>query len=426
MNCHIIFINLSRMSRNPMKRFILATFIFALTLVSCNQRPDDDPANNPRQPVSLTTKSAEFVQKGAAFNLQFLERIDAASAVDYIVSPLSMQFLLGMILDGGRGETADEICSVLGYGQGEVGAVNEYCLSMLRQLPTLDKKTTLNIANAIFVDDGWPLLDSYKGAVKQYYQAEVSNLDFSNGDASLKAINGWCSQHTNGLVPKILDDVDPNMLAYLLNAMYFKGQWKEKFPKSATTQTLFTTGSGTQKQVPMMKLVKNFGYQSDDIFRAVRLPYGNGAFSMTVFLPQTGHTLKEVVKRLKAIGWSGAESMASSEVDLWLPRFETKYHIKLNDILSQMGMPRSFDPEKADFKAMSAYALYLSFVQQDAVIKVDEEGSEAAVVSSAGMMKETAVGPGNLVIFHADEPFLYVITEASTGAILFAGRYSGD
>jgi serpin B len=145
---------------------------------------------------------------------------------------------------------------------------------------------------------------------------------------------------------------------------------------------------------------------------------------MTVFLPLEGFTTADVIKNLKSVGLDAVRYMSNYEVDLWLPRFETTYHIKLNDILSEMGMPSSFDSSKADFTAMSAYAAYLSFVQQDAVIKVDEEGSEAAVVSSAGMMKNAA-GPVDHVVFHADHPFLYMITESSTGAVLFAGRYSG-
>ena len=115
--------------------------------------------------------------------------------------------------------------------------------------------------------------------------------------------------------------------------------------------------------------------------------------------------------------------MHPGEVDLWIPRFETTFHVNMNDMLIAMGMPSAFNPGKADFKAMSNDALCLSFVQQDAVIKVDEEGSEAAVISSAGIEKATAVGPGSFVVFHADHPFLYLITEASTGAVLFAGRY---
>ena len=135
--------------------------------------------------------------------------------------------------------------------------------------------------------------------------------------------------------------------------------------------------------------------------------------------------MADVISWLQKADWDKFRSSVSSyEVDLRLPRFETKYHIKLNDILSAMGMPSSFDPAKADFLGMSQYALCLSFVQQDAVIKVDEEGTEAAAISSAGMMKNTSIGPSEPVSFHADHPFLYLITEASSGAILFAGRYS--
>lgn len=401
------------------KVFLVAAL---LAVVSCEKDPGDN--NNPYKGLDLTTKSVEFVEEGNAFSFDFINRVNASTEKDYIISPLSMQFLLGMILDGAQGDTADEICQVLGYGKGEVEAVNEYCLSMLQQLPKLDKKTTLNIANAIFVDDGWPLLDSYKADVSRYYDAAVSNLDFADGKGSLKAINGWCADHTNGMIPKILNEVSTEMLAYLLNAMYFKSQWLEKFPKANTSDEPFKTASGAKRTVKMMKMEKSLGYAETDVYKAVRLPYGNGAFSMTAFLPLEGYSLSDVTAMLGKQAGSDFRPHFDCEVDLWLPRFETKFHINLNDLLSEMGMPRSFD-ERADFKGMSQYALYLSFVQQDAVIKVDEDGAEAAVVSSAGMMKETSVGPGDHVVFHANEPFLYVISETSSGAVLFAGRYGG-
>ena len=147
---------------------------------------------------------------------------------------------------------------------------------------------------------------------------------------------------------------------------------------------------------------------------------------MLVILPQGGKTLADVTSDLRTADWNGfLQQMVTCDVDLWLPKFETKYSKKLNDILSDMGMPSAFSSIAADFKAMSDDALCLSFVKQDAVIKVDEEGTETAVVSSAGMMA-TSAGPGEHIVFHADHPFLYLITESSTGAILFAGRYGGE
>lgn len=409
-----------------MKQFGLWAAAAALMISGVSCEKIDDPANNPYKALELSTRSTEFARQGNTFAFDFLDRINTVEEGDYIISPLSMQFLLGMLLDGALGETADEICDVLGYGAGEVDAVNEYCLSMLEQLPSLDKKTKLSIANAIFVNDKYPLLDTYKSTVGQFYQAEVSNLDFSKGAASLKAMNGWCSKKTNGLIPKVVDTVSGDMLAFLFNAMYFKGEWKEKFPKMNSADETFTTEDGAKKKVRMMKNEKNYAYQDNDDFRVVRLPYGNGAFSMLVILPQAGKTTDDVAVALKSCDWDAfMQSMVSCHVDLWLPKFETKYSKKLNEILAEMGMPSAFDAKKADFKAMSDYALCLDFVKQDAFIKVDEEGTEAAVVSSAGMMLGMAM-PGQHVVFHAEQPFLYLITESSSGAILFAGKYSGE
>ena len=385
----------------------------------------DTSKSNPYKALELSTKSAALAHQGNTFAFAFIDRVNDATADDYIISPLSMQFLLGMILNGAQGATADEICKVLGYGAGEVDDVNTYCLAMLQQLPDLDKKTKLSIANALFVNQNYSLLSNYKQTVGMFYEAEVTNLDFSKNAAATREINNWCSDHTNGLVPEILENVNPNILTYLLNAMYFKSEWKQKFSKSNTGQEPFTNESGAQKKVLMMKTEKNFSYQDNEVLRAVRLPYGNGAFSMTVILPAEGKKLSDVTDYLNGENWDAfVKTMVGCDVDLWLPKFETKYHIKLNDILSAMGMPLSFDPYRADFKAMSSLALCLDFVQQDAVIKVDEEGTEAAVVSSAGMLAMSAA-PGQHVVFHADRPFLYLITETSTGAVLFAGRYSG-
>ena len=409
-----------------MKHFAIISVMTAIIIgsVSCEKIGGDNPKNNPYKKLELTTRSAEIARQGNDFAFSFIDRVNDATPENYIISPLSMQFLLGMILNGAQGQTADEICSVLGYGSGEVDAVNEYCQSMLQQLPNMDKKTKLAIANSIVVNQKYTLLNSYKETVVKYYDAEVANMDFSDNAGTTKRINKWCSDHTNGLIPEIIKSVDPNMLAYLMNAMYFKSQWGQKFPKGNTSSETFTAWDGTKTSVPMMKNEKSFFYQDNDVLRAVRLPYGNGVYSMMVILPVEGKTLADVTNYLNSKKWEGfVSSMVSCHVDLWLPKFETRFHIELNEILSAMGMPSAFDIIKADFKAMSDNALCLGIVQQDAVIKVDEEGTEAAAVSSTN--KFEAAAPGAHIVFHADHPFLYFITETSTGAILFAGKYSG-
>ena len=397
----------------------------AVTLILCASCNTINEKTNPNKPLELSTRATKFVEDGHSFSFDFLDQINSATDQDYIISPLSMQFLLGMILNGATDETSKEICDVLGYGAGEVDAVNEYVSSMLKQLPEMDRKTTLTIANAIFVDDGWPLKKEYVNAVEKSYDAKVANLNFADEARALKTINGWCSDHTNRMIPKVLDSVDPNMLAYLLNAIYFKSQWKEKFPKGNTADEDFTNEAGVKGKVKMMKQEKKHPYTENDIFQAVSMSYGNGVYAMVALLPQPGHTVAEITKYLRNNDWPDLRrGMFTCQVDLWLPRFETKFGMKLNELLSAMGMPRAFDPDLAQFKAMSDYAGYLDFVRQDAAIKVDEEGTEAAAVSSAGMMKETAAAPPERAVFHADHPFIYLITENSTGAVLFAGRYA--
>ena len=174
--------------------------LFVMTATSCEKEDPLPLGDNTYTPMELSTKAAGFVQKGSTFSFDYIDRVNKEAKGDYVVSPLSMQFLLGMLLDGANGETAAQIANVLGYGAGEVDEVNKFCLSMLEQLPKLDNLTKLNIANAIFLDDGWPLNKNYVKTVGKYFKAEVSNLDFSNNDASLKAINGWASKQTNGLV----------------------------------------------------------------------------------------------------------------------------------------------------------------------------------------------------------------------------------
>ncbi len=416
-----------------MKRIILAIALSAMACVSCEktagQKPNPEestevnPEENPLNKIELDTRSEAFVQRGKSFAFEFVRRVNEGRKKSFVISPLSMQFLLGMILDGARGETADEICRVLGYEAGDVQAADAFALSMLEQLPAVDKETTLSIADAVFVNNRCSILDSYRTSVVQNYDATVSDLDFSDVGEATNRINQWCSDHTNGMITHVLDQVDATVLAYLMNAVYFKSRWKEPFPADATSQEKFLDEEGKESTVPMMKNAGSFLYQENEHFSAVRLPYGNGAFQMTVILPQKGRTVQDVVSVLDAHGWSEITDLGfMREVDVWLPRFETKFHIDLNQLLIEMGMPTAFEELKADFGAMSPQALFLSQVMQDAVIKVDEEGTEAAAVST-GMF---ATSVPQYSTFHADHPFLYLITESSTGAILFAGKFSGE
>ena len=405
--------------------FLMASLGLLAASVSCGKIGGDDAKTNPYKPLELSSKSAEILQKGHSFSLDFLDRVDSSVRTNYVVSPLSMQFLLGMVLNGANGETADEICTVLGYGRGEKEAVNEYCYSMLSQLPVMDKKTDLGIANALFADNSLPVLSSYKTTVSKYYRPEIANLDFSDRRNSLNTINRWCSENTKGMIDNMIDELDPNVSLYLFNALYFKGMWQEKFNKASTASELFTCESGQKTRLAMMKQKQDHPYAENEVFQSVSLSYGNSAYTMTVLLPKPGYGTSDVISFLKEIGWDEFRySLHSSEVDLWLPRFETAYKFEAKKILSEMGMNLAFE-SGADFSALSENPLFLQFVNQNAVIRVDEEGTEAAAITEGGF-GEMAPPPIPSATFHADHPFLYLISERGTGAILFAGKFCGQ
>ncbi len=410
-----------------MKNILILSLMISFPFFgSCaTQKPvtNDDES----KPIVLDEHETTYAAAGNDFTFRFLSQIDSVEQKDWFVSPLSLQFLLGMVLDGADGATADEICQTLGYPAGETEAIDAYCRKMLSELPRRDKATKLTLANAIFFNKQMEIRPSYRKRVEKAYDAEIESLDFKNKDKTLGIINGWCDKKTNGLIPSVLSDVDPDMLAYLLNALYFKGTWMYPFNKRSTQEETFYLESGETKQVPMMKKERKFSYSENEICQRVRLPYGEGAFTMYVLLPKKGHSVADIIASLDADSWKDLRKRMYSDtkINLWLPPFETRYHIRLNDILCDMGMPTAFS-KMADFKEMSKDALWLDFVQQDAVIKVDEEGSEAAAVTVGGMMGATAIPePPKVIDFHADHPFLYMIVEGNTGSILFAGKYTG-
>ena len=379
------------------------------------------------QTVELTQEQKEMASTGNDFAFRFLQQIDKNEQNDWFVSPVSLQFLLNVILNGAQDGTADEIARTLGFEASQLKDINDFSRAMLSRLPQLDPATKLTIGNAVFVNQMYPIEKKYRNLVEKYYDAEVRNLDFKNEKATLGAINGWCDKQTEGLIPAVLESVNPDMFAYLLNALYFKGAWTWPFDARWTEERPFRLESGQEKQVKMMMKERKFAYSENDLCQQVCLPYGNCSFSMYVLLPKEGHTVTEVLASLSGESWKEMRRRmyADDKVNLWLPRYETRYHVKLNDILKEMGMPGSFKPG-ADFKAMSRNADFLDFVMQDAVIKVDEKGSEAAAVTTAGMMGATAVPiPPKVIDFHCDHPFLYIISEATTGAVLFAGEYTG-
>lgn len=384
-----------------------------------------------RQSVQLTPEQRVFVKDNNKFSMNFLKTVNEGnqSGNSFVFSPLSITYVLGMVNDGSTGTTEKELEETLGFHSGGIKAVNEYCKNLIENLPKADKNVTLDIANAIFLNKRYSLKEQFRQDMKRYYDAQAEALDFGSPE-TLKHINGWCKEKTNGMIPSIIENVDVNMVSYLLNAIYFKADWAAKFDPKNTRNETFTTERGG-KEMPMMHQDVYISYLKNETFSAVRIPYGNQMWSMTVMLPEEGKTTDDVINLLAQDDWKEFDNSLYQpyEVNLSLPRFETSSSTDdmaggLISLLKKMGIRKVFDKENMEIVNIANTPLYIGMMRQKAAIKVNEKGSEAAAVTVAGMLN-TAVEEFPKADFHANRPFVYVISEASSGVILFVGKFNG-
>jgi len=299
-----------------------------------------------------------------------------------------------------------------------VSNINEYYKLMQTTLPTIDPTTKLSIANSLWYRTGFPVKSDFLQINSDYFNAYVRELDFSQAWAK-DTINNWCSKKTNKLIPSIIDNISSDMRMYLINAVYFKGIWRQKFEIKNTSEANFTNELGTVVKVNMMSQTDTFAYAQDNYAKYLDMPYGNKAFSMTIILPNEEKTTADVLNFLTPANWNNALSaMTKSEVMVKIPRFKVENKFKLNSVLKSMGMSLAFS-DFADFSNISVQSLMISEVLHKTYVVVNEEGTEAAAVTSVGMMTTSMPVVKEFIV---NKPFLYVIREKSTGVILFIGK----
>jgi len=446
--------------------FLLAAMALGSLMLSCSSSDEDIDLGEGKAvvnmlsepiPIELTPEQKVFAGDNNQFTLNFLKTVNEVdlSGKSFIYSPLSITYVLGMVNDAATGQTEKELEETLGFHEGGIQAVNEYCKKLIEGLPKVDDKVTLNIANAIFVNNYYTLKEPFHKDMQTYYDAKAEALNFSSPQ-TLDQINSWCNEKTKGMIPTILDEVDPAIVSYLLNAIYFKADWSSKFDQKNTKEEGFTTEKGETK-LPMMHQKVLIQYVNNGMFSAVKIPYGNNMWNMMVMLPEEGFTTDHIINHLAGLGLNGVEgafceiedgiatmsvkSFSPHEVDLKLPRFETSSDtddIKsetngitdgLIGLLQRMGIKRVFADGSAEIPNMcEGYNLYIDMMRQKAKIKVNEEGSEAAAVTVAAMTYKSASAPKEYpkATFHANRPFVYVIREASSDVILFVGKFTGQ
>ena len=379
----------------------------------------------PAQSIDIPVALAPRISQGNMFAFDlFYKILQTTNEKNVFISPLSVDFALGMTLNGANSITKQEMKNVLHHSGLTDTQINEYYQLMLNTLPSIDPTTKLNIANSIWYRKGFQFYQSFLDINAKYFNAEISSLDFSSPTA-LKTINDWCAKKTNNLIKNPLNKIDVNDVMYLINAIYFKGIWISQFEKKNTAKAPFNNENNSQSRVDMMCNPKGkFPYYSDSNAQYLDMGYGNGAFSMTVILPCNGKTLKDVYDNLSEEYFKDIVNnrLDSTKIEVYLPRFKTEYKTELNDILIALGMPSAFDlpPGSADFSRMSQANLKINKVIHSTYVEVNEEGTEAAAVTIVGIeLTSAGVKPP---VFRADKPFIFVIRENSTGVILFMGK----
>lgn len=317
------------------------------------------------------------------------------------VSPFSMGAALGMVSDGAAGHTAEQMKGVLG-----------------KDFSAAPDISTVKVANSVWVDRSIPLNSQFTGDIQERYSSKIFNRDFGQS-TTVREINNWCSDNTGGKIPSIIERIDASIKMMILNAVYFKDNWKEPFDR--VDKEDFTGIDGTVTRTDMMHLISQLRYFRNDFFQIVELPYESGDISMVVLLPMPDVPFRSAVSSLNSLSWENwLNSMKVERVRLSIPRFKLESDIEATPVLKDMGMTLAFS-DMADFSKMSSSPLALDFVKQKTYIDVNEKGTEAAAVTSIGI-RTTSIAPSVTVDFTADRPFIYVIRSASTGDILFIGQ----
>ena len=383
--------------------------------------------------IKLTESQRKMCESNNDFACDLFRTISKQKHGSIVMSPISVSYLLGMLNAGADGETRRQITNVIGLDGSTVEEINEYFKKMMDETPNVDRKVTVKTANCIDVNSAMDikLIPQYEADMLKYYNAQVDALDFRK-DSSLTIINNWSKAHTDGMIPKILEkhELAPPPAMILMNAVYFKALWTKEFNPKETKVERFTKQDGTIVTHKMMHLKTRAACGENDLCKMLRLPYGNGSYSMFMLLPRKGKTIHDVIRSLSAQTLEQHRHMTINEVDILLPRFTTESETHLEHILSSMGMPRAFSMS-AEFPNMAQghiNDLYVSKMKQKAKIEVAEEGTKAAAVTVAHMelKEEVVVERGQTFQFHATHPFVYYIVENSTGTIFFMGTYCGE
>jgi serpin B len=393
--------------------------LFVLFLIACNDKSDAPVVSD----LTTTEKSAKIIAADNQFGLELFQKVNASltEPKNSMISPLSVSLALAMVYNGTGSNTKKQMEDMLHKSNLTPEDINQSYKELVAGLVSHDPKVELSISNAIFYRNTFSIKPDFISTNQNYYQAEVSGLDFTKTTETLSAVNGWVNTATKEKIDKIIDQVKPEDIMYLLNAIYFNGEWKYQFDTKETTEMTFTKEDKTVVFAPIMTIENTFNLYSHSIFNLLEMPYGSGKYSMLIFLPVSGKSTSDVISLMTADNLNDwISKLTEQKKKVFLPKFEFKFDNSLVDELKVLGMTDAFDDAKANLSGISDDArLIISEVMHKTYIKVDERGTEAAAVTGI-TVGTTSAGPDNS--FRVDHPFVFAIREKDTKAILFIGK----
>ncbi len=402
-----------------MRRITGILLIAVLSLLTCTACSEGIATKGKKYDVARI--SQDVVEGSSQFAFDLFKKLNAEDKGKSIfISPLSISTALTMTYNGAETSTKEVMEKTLGFKDIDRDIINESYSNLLNYLENADKKIELNIANSIWIRHGQEVKENFLSNNESNFNAEIDTLDFSK-DSAVSTINEWIDNATKGKINRMLEPpINPNVVMYLINAIYFKGEWSKQFNPERTYDSTFKTFEGSDLTVKMMSLKDKVLYTEGDDYKAVRLPYGNGKMSMYAILPNEDVSINEFIEGMTVKKWNDIRNSVTETDDvlLQIPRFKLEYGIKnLNETLKYLGMGEAFS-ENADFSGIRE-GIYISRVLHKAVIEVNEEGSEAAAATVVEMAESAVVDP---ITFIADRPFMFIITNDTTGSVLFMGK----
>ena len=396
--------------------------LLPLLLVACADAtgPGVRPITELPRPLTDAERTVIGASNSFAFSLMRQLNADAPDS-NLFISPLSVSMALGMTMNGTAGQTLDEIRTTLGFGAIPLADANQSYNSLIALLRGLDSRVDFRIANSIWHEQSFPVEPAFLQTTSDFFDAEVAARDF-NDPTTLEAVNAWVNTATAGKIDRILDEIPADAVMYLINAIYFNGDWTTSFdPKNTESQPF--EGIDGSTTVALMHKSDSVAFTEANSVQAVELPYARGAFAMTVVLPPPGSDINDFVANMSQASWDALhEAMAPRQVLVWLPKFTLERDYELKDALRALGIHLAFGG--GDFSPLSSTMgdqLEVSEVKHKTFVDVHEMGTEAAAVTSVGVIRVCVCEPV-VPIFRADRPFVFAIRERNSGTILFMGK----